>query len=144
MPSENVHISIAVHNQSLIDHLLDIKEDYPDWLTTVAFYKAVHIVEAVFCHSEIGHCYTHSERENILKSTNRYKQIYKYYRPLQTASLVARYLEPPQKGSDVRNFSEYLSPEQVVNQMLNRCLKEIEASALKNFLSEEAKEALTK
>ena len=143
MPSEKVHISIAVHNQRLIDHLLEHKEDYPDWLTTVAFYKAVHIVEAVFYSDDtINHCYSHEERDRILKETNTYRQIYKFYRPLKAASMVARYLEPPSRGQDIRNFSEYLSPGKVVDEILNKCLREIEKSASRNFLSKEAKDML--
>ena len=47
MATESDHISLANHNHGLLLHLL-AHGGYPDWAATVGFYKAVHIVEAVF------------------------------------------------------------------------------------------------
>ncbi len=47
MASEAEHIDLASSNQNLIDHLIH-ENAFHDWLATVAFYKAIHVVEAVF------------------------------------------------------------------------------------------------
>src|SRR2546421_1473890 len=94
MPTEASHFLLAAHNQDLIDHLLKDIDQFADWVTTVAFYKAVHLVEAVFSRDpHIKHGRTHEHREQCLKSDRRYSNIYKNYRPLWAASTVARYLE---------------------------------------------------
>src|SRR5882757_6004521 len=93
MPNEATHLAIANHNQDLIDLLLPRIDEYADWITTVAFYKALHVVEAVFSNDKsVNHGIDHYTRERILKTNNKFKQIYTNYRPLYSASLVARYL----------------------------------------------------
>jgi hypothetical protein len=136
MPDETVHILLAKHNQDLINHLLPNKSDFHDWITIAAFYKALHIVEAVFYNNnEIRHGHNHENRESFLKTNNKYRKIYMHYRPLWAAATIARYLEGPRIDT-VNNFSDYLSPEEVVTQMLNNHLQQIEKSA-KKFLSQQ-------
>lgn len=45
MASEAAHLAKADSNQSFLE---TIGDEYPDWLAIVAFYKAVHLVEALF------------------------------------------------------------------------------------------------
>ena len=47
MPSKEAHLTAAKRNQATIDYLLAGDEHLP-WVVTVAFYKALHLVEAVF------------------------------------------------------------------------------------------------
>ena len=128
MPTESVHIAKANHNQSLIERLLPDIATYPDWISTIAFYKALHVVEAVFANNpKIGHGQNHEARERYLKSgpdRNRYRHIYGHYKPLYDASLVARYLTT---GGD--DFSDYLTPDDVRNLILGHHLHQVEESA---------------
>jgi len=67
MASEADHISLADRNH---DFLVDVLREgrFPDWAATVAFYKAVHVVEAVFA-ADLGRDSTsHTDREESLKT----------------------------------------------------------------------------
>jgi hypothetical protein len=94
MPSKEAHVAVARQNQLTIDYLLQSDEHLP-WVVTVAFYRALHIIEAVFAadsKSPMAHTDDHKIRNRLLKTTNRYRQLWRMYRPLWEASLIARYL----------------------------------------------------
>ncbi|NQT39530.1 MAG: hypothetical protein HQ581_18685 [Planctomycetes bacterium] len=130
MPTEAKHIASANRTQLTIAHLLEKLNQNSPWVATTAFYKAVHIVEAVFDNDKnIGHSSDHYSRENTLKQTRKYNQIVKHYLPLLRASIFARYL--PSSGV----FETYWTPENVVSQLLGHHLRQIEKSA-KGFLSD--------
>lgn len=87
MPSKEAHVAAAKQNQATIDYLL-ISNDHLPWVVTVAFYKALHVVEAVFVadtHSPAAHTDDHKVRNRLLKTTNRYQQLWRMYRPLWEA-----------------------------------------------------------
>ena len=129
MPSRDAHLRLAEANQKAIDYLLLQYKKFSDWITTVAFYKALHLVEALFA-KEGRHGQSHERRERILKTERKYQHIYKHYYPLLEASLVARYLEDREKG-EYGSFSEYLAPDEVKTEILNYRLKNIERSVKK-------------
>lgn len=127
MPDESTHLAIANHNQAFIELLLPNIADFSDWITTAAFYKALHVVEAVFFNDPaIRHAADHNHRENILKRERRFSHIYKSYRILYSASLVARYL-----SGGHASFSDYLTPDQVHSLILGHHLHQVEKSALR-------------
>lgn len=126
MPDESSHLVLANHNQDLLDRLVADVDRFPDWTATVAFYKALHVVEAALaCENPRRHGIDHSHRERILKSDNKYKNIYRNYRVLYAASMVARYMEDGQT-----NFASYLTPTQVIGTLLRYRLHEVEKSVL--------------
>jgi hypothetical protein len=130
MPSDSEHLAVAERNQELINHLLPDIKRFGEWITIVAFYRALHIVEAVFfCDHRDKHGRNHETREDMLKRTPRYQQIYKHYRTLWAASTVARYLEDHSASKTYRSFSEYMSPADVQGLILNHYLKQVEKSA---------------
>jgi hypothetical protein len=132
MPSAEEHLTVAERNQKLIDHLLPDIEQFAEWITVIAFYKALHIVEAVFYRTHSSkHGRNHEDRERLLKTTNRYKNIYKFYRPLWAASTVARYLEDQSCKKGYKSFSEYLKPSDVEEKILKHYLGQLEKSANK-------------
>ena len=94
MASETEHIELANSNQKLIDHLIR-ENSFHDWLATVAFYKAIHVVEAVFANNLHYHSHSHADREDRLKRTARYKAIFTNYSHLLTESRTFRYLLHP-------------------------------------------------
>lgn len=132
MPSKEAHLAAAAENQQAIDYLSERLDDFPGWTTTVAFYKALHIVEALFAVDGAGaggHTDDHRERNRILKQTKRYQQIWRYYRELFQASLVARYLREDQSGPTYEVFSRYMPPQRVRQLVLNHWLRQLGMSA---------------
>ena len=133
MPNEESHILLAKHNQEVIDHLLCDLEKYSDWITTIAFYKALHIVEAVFFNDKnVKHGHSHEDRDTYLKTNRKFLHIYRNYRPLWASSMIARYLENPESTKDFYScFNDYLPPEKVKSEIIDHRLRQIEKSAQK-------------
>ena len=126
MPNEDSHITLAIHNQKVIDYLIKDSEEYSDWITTVAFYKALHIIEAIFFKDKvIGHGHSHEDRERFLKNNKKYSHIFKNYRPLWAASMIARYLDNPSKrGVVYTNFSDFQTPDKVTSEIIGSALRD--------------------
>lgn len=132
MPSRESHLALAERNQRTLDYLLKECDTHSAWVATVAFYKALHLVEATFTSNPDPHKHhhNHESREAYLKRTARYKHIWSFYRQLLSASLVARYLEN-RNASEISSFAEYLSPDEVRGKVVGHWLKQIEASVAK-------------
>jgi len=133
MASEIEHIDLANSNQKLIDHLIH-ENSFHDWLTTVAFYKAIHVVEAVFANNSNYHSHSHADREEKLKRTARYKAIFTNYSHLLTESRTVRYLLNPRSR---------LTIETVKSLLIYKRLFAVEQNSLQ-FLSDRAKKSLVK
>jgi hypothetical protein len=130
MPDKDCHLAVARRNQELIDRLLAAGNTHPEWIAVIAFYKALHIVDAVlFVNHPDKHGGSHENRNRISKTTIRYQNIYRHYRPIFSASLIGRYLEDNYQSHHC--FAEYMSSEDVVNTILNHHLKQLEKSAEK-------------
>jgi len=139
MPNEMAHITAARRHQEAVDYLKARLDCFSDWVCTIAFYKALHIVEAVFATRGI-HATNHEHRESILKRERQYAQLWRHYRPLWSASMVARYLQGD--GAEAyRCFGDYLAPEQLEQFILEHHVRQIERSAA-SFLSPQARAAL--
>lgn len=130
MANQGDHLRLADHNADVIAHLQTANPELHDWVTTVAFYKAVHLIEAVFAHDGTGHSGDHGQRSILLKSKRRYDKIYEHYRPLKSASEIARYLQT-QHGGGFKTFNDYLTPPQVQSEILGHRLLQLERSARK-------------
>ena len=80
------HRDKAEQNQEFLNSI-DANR-FPDWVVTVAFYKALHLVEMLFAkHGE--HSDNHRDRHDMLKRI--FAEIWREYRPLYTLSRRARY-----------------------------------------------------
>ena len=129
MATEADHIACANRTQKTIAHLLQDISVHSPWIAVAAFYKAIHIVEAVFaCDSKVQHTSNHDERDNCLKSQRRYEKIFRHYSRLKRASLNARYL------TDCSAFDDFISPQEVIDKLLKDDLHQIEQSAASKFL----------
>lgn len=138
MASDLDHVALANRNHEALEHLLEQPGRFPEWITTIAFYKALQMVEASFAHTQTGRTSTHGDRLDRLKREKRYQHIFKHYRPLWEASMVARYLSDL-SGRDYRSFTDYMKPEVVVAQIVRHRLRQIENSlAQPEFLSAQA------
>lgn len=153
MSLEADHIELANRNHDTLLYLAKEAHVHPEWVATVAFYKAVQVVEAVFESATGDHSNGHDNRIDRLKHP-KYAEIFKAYRPLYAASLVARYLEdsssrkidPPVAGKkpasvQYRRFTDYMPANSVVQRLLRRRLDVIEQHAAK-FLSKDGSKAL--
>jgi len=65
--NEADHISLANKNHAALTLLLSDHEQHPEWIATIAFYEAVHVVEAVFHHQSKHDSRNHDERRDRLK-----------------------------------------------------------------------------
>ena len=117
MSSYQAHLYQAQHNEGLLSELM-ASLSYKDWLVTVAFYSAIHYVEAAFFNNPaIGHTDTsiptdpntgrwsdspHNWRMSLLEK-HYPKDVWKGFRSLYNESWVARYLvtQPGQRGIEV-------------------------------------------
>lgn len=129
MSSADDHIRQASHNQRILEFLLCHDPLPYDWITTVAFYKGVHLVEALFDADMSKHSGSHGERSVELKSQKRYEKIYQHYGPLYRAGRVARYLGIGTKTYS--GYAAYKAPKQVINELLNHNLRQIEKSVIR-------------
>jgi hypothetical protein len=140
MPNEAEHTRLAVHNIHVVAYLLE-RSDFCDWTATATFYVAVHIVEAVFFkdtrHVKLRHGYKHETREQILKGTKSYENIWRHYRPLQSASVKARYLQGLDKGL---TFQQHMSAKQVEERLIRYHLAQLIRSTGK-FVSAKCRSA---
>jgi hypothetical protein len=129
MADKAVHLSASTRNQAMLGHLRPSIAENSDWISVVAFYKALHLIEALFNHDGVGPSANHEIREGILKRTRRYQQIYTFYRPLWEASLAARYLCVG--GYEYPAFKDYMTPDQVENVVIGHYLLQLEKSVMK-------------
>ena len=126
------HIAQANHNQDVLDRMLVDPSPFWDWIAIVAFYKAVHSVEAVIFENEKPphkHSASHKNRGALLKM--KYPDMWRNYWPLLKASKVARYLEYEEKGitHGVVRFSDYMPGTVVVAYLLNHDFVQFEKAA---------------
>jgi hypothetical protein len=128
MATEADHIALANKNHDVLIHLLKDVERFPEWVTVVAFYKAVQIIEAVFVHKYGRCCHGHQKRLEALK-VRGYEILHKHYRALWSASSVARYLYDTD-GRGYSSFPDYLPPEKVVKLIVKRRLLGLECEAV--------------
>lgn len=139
MASETDHIRLANRNHDILLQLVD-GGAFLDWAVTVAFYKALHVVEAVFCNDLGVHSTSHAEREKTLKIA-RYRSIFRNHGHLLTASRVARYLEASGPGR-FRTFSDYMD-DAAARKLIRERLYGVEQNAIP-FLSAQAVSDLKK
>jgi hypothetical protein len=128
MPAKIDHETLACENLKTLEFLRSRIDDFPHWVTVVAFYAAVQIVEAVFAADGL-HSDDHKSRNRTLKSTPRYAQLWKHYHPLWNDSLIARYMEDVAGGAHGPLFAEYMPGSDVEKTHLRHHLRQIIQSA---------------
>lgn len=139
MASELDHIALANRNHATLLLLLENANDHLEWLATVAFYKAVQVVEAAFACDGI-HSNSHRFRERRLQNLPKYGPIYKNYSHLEGASRVARYLQSS-GGRGYSSFSDFMDVDDVTNRLIYKRLHCVEQQVL-SHLSDGGKRAL--
>ncbi len=110
MATETSHITLANRNHDTLCVLLGATDEHPEWVATIAFYKALQIVEAVFATAGYGHGHGHSKRLEILQNRkNGFNAFCKHYEALLEASEVARYLGARNLSGGYSSFSDYMT-----------------------------------
>lgn len=128
MSTEAEHIALANRNQAAIEHLLLDAGKCWGWVAVVAFYKSLHVVDAVFARESTPcHLHNHHARLDRLKATRAYSLLFQHYRAMWSAALVARNLaheaEPPGKGEKTYAcFDDYLPVAEIRSKPLDRYL----------------------
>ena len=141
MANELDHIALANKNHEVLIYLMEQPGKYPEWIATVAFYKAVQIVEATFSnHHSAKNCSSHPDRLAALKHPD-FQLLFPHYRALYSASTVARYLHDNLSHTSYSKFSDYLPSEKVVSKLVYGRLRPVEENAIK-LLSDDAKKEL--
>ncbi len=140
MPSESDHVALANKNHAAMMCLHKSQDEHPEWIVTIAFYKAVHVVQALLSKSG-KNCHDHSSRHRLLKRD--YPDIWKHFRPLWTASTIARYLHDNDSRTPYTSFSDHCSAEQVYSRFIKKRLKSVEDLCI-NKISEDQKAILTR
>lgn len=110
------HLRQWTHNRKFLE---SIQPDYPDWIVTVAFYVALHAIDAILVHDKVPGIISHAARNDVLMRTNRYEKIFRAYQPLYALSQTVRYLADP---------SKWVLAEEIEGNVLRRYLYPIEAS----------------
>ncbi len=87
MATESEHRRQAERNEEFLSGI--DQNRFPDWKATVAFYKAVHLVEVLFAHQGRPPGGSHTRRNNTLKRD--FPDLWREYRPLYAFSRMARY-----------------------------------------------------
>ena len=125
MPSEKAHIELANRNSVTISHLLTDKGANAEWIATVAFYRAVHIAEAIFA-TEGQHGGDHGKRHDKIKKG--FKRLWSHYRLLWSLSTLARYMKQPANmgGQEFTSFSVYLGDQDVQALVVDDLLRGVE------------------
>jgi hypothetical protein len=128
MPSELSHLGVANDNHTTLAFLLQDVDTHLPWIGTIAFYKALHIVEAALDTSFSTHLTDHTSRLRFLAKENRLKKVYEHYHPLYSMSQKARYLS---NGSSMTKFADHVTSKQMIDTYLKHHLHQVEQASLK-------------
>lgn len=92
MPNEKQHRLQYQRNKETIIFLLSSPNPYYEWVVTVAFYTALHLVDLVIT-KKLGFdpIHSHSDRDKYLEKLSCLKEIRQEYKSLQLDSKQARY-----------------------------------------------------
>ncbi|MEI6541845.1 MAG: hypothetical protein WCO86_20315 [Planctomycetota bacterium] len=132
MPNKDSHLRIVHENTAAINWVRQAQPPMPQWVVTIAFYKALHIIEAVFAadkKSPIRHADDHAQRNDVLRREPRYSHLWKHYRPLWNDSLIARYLQGNTGTDTYSGFADYMPLIEVEKKHLNHNLVQIVRTA---------------
>lgn len=121
MPASQDHVALAKKNRSALEYLRLKIDDYPEWVVTVAFYEALHHIEAAMaCDTSIQRTSGHKERHDAIRNHKEFKKIYAPYKNLFDASCIARYM-----GNGTVSFSNYMKTGQIETIVIGTWLHKI-------------------
>lgn len=101
MAKPSDHIEQWKHNRRFIEM---IPRGYPDWIVTVAFYTALHAIDALLTFDNTPDVINHETRNRVLTRTHKYLKITRAYLPLYNLSRTVRYVAAPSKWIKVSDI----------------------------------------
>ena len=108
MPDALTHQRKAEHNRRAIAHLQSAGDEYLDWVVTVMFYTALHLVDQVLYHYTRANPRDHRQRHAAIASQVRLAPIYRDYREREWQSQRSRYECAPFTPAEVHALSARL------------------------------------
>jgi len=125
MPNKANHLKTAIENHATAVDLVSRDEGLA-WATTIAFYAALHLVEAAFANNG-DHFDNHASRNQHLKQERSLQAIWRHYKPLYDHSLKARYLTDENDSAEAL-IRKHLGLNGVEDKILNHHLRQVEKS----------------
>ncbi len=113
------HLKQWEHNRGFLAGIIQ-QPDYADWVTTAAFYTALHAVQVLILSDKNPRAVSHETRNLILRDDPRYSKLWPNYKALYDAAMVARY-----------DCSGWLPINDVKNELIKRRLFQIEKSVVR-------------
>lgn len=111
MPNEKMHLSQYMHNKSFLEiealQITDTK--FIDWVITIIFYSAVHLVEKELSAKLSYDSLRHYQREKAINRVVTLRPIASIYHTLYMASIKSRYDCHRYTRDDARCFLNYLN-----------------------------------
>jgi len=129
MPRADDHLDLANRTHASLECLIVGGMAHAPWIATLSFYKALHVVEALFASTGVKRSTSHEDRDKQLRQ-NRFKHVFQNYRALATASAIARYLSD-RNGTAFRRFEDFLDAQGVLTHLVHHRLHQVEESATK-------------
>jgi len=108
MPSEQEHARQALHNKEFLGSFGRDSTPHLDWMVTVIFYTALHIVEQYLAHKGL-HPADHTTRDAYLWRARGLKPIWLDYRCLKDESMRARYEVASFTADEIQGHQERLA-----------------------------------
>jgi len=121
MPGLSDHSALASKNASVLEYLKNRIDDFPEWVVTVAFYEALHNIEAAMAsEKDVLRTSCHKDRNELIRTHPNYKSIYYAYKSLYDVSCIARYMH-----HGTINFSAYMPRAQIESVVLANWLYKV-------------------
>lgn len=139
------HVALANKNHAALMYLLERDGEFSEWVTVVAFYKAVHLVDAALVNKLGRSGHGHADRLDRVKRLGD-EHLHKHFRILWSASSIARYLFDGTGESEKKeysSFSDYLPPDDVKKKIVDKRLYGVEYCAV-GLLSDAGKDTLVR
>lgn len=88
---EAKHKRKYLENKSILENEMNVeKSEHYNWIATIAFYAALHLVEGELSKDKL-HSKTHSDRGNVVERYAAFRNIRTQYKNLHDRSIIARY-----------------------------------------------------
>lgn len=120
MPTAQAHAALAERNIACLQDLLSQGPKHPEWAVTIAFYVAVHRVEAHLAATQ-RHSDGHLQRNQTIKALD--PRLHHFYRQLYDHSRYARYLVHVEAG---KTYASIMPPQNIRAKVVDGWLATVE------------------
>ena len=91
MPDLITHQRQVAHNRAVAAYLEQAGDEHLDWVVTVDFYTAMHLMDQVLFHQQRLNPRNHQQRHAAIANTPELSPLYADYRELEHQSRQSRY-----------------------------------------------------